>query len=544
MTIWRLNSRFNCSEYCISFTHKKISSSFGRYFFVYTKFQLIDKYHILIDQHASLWEKFLKKGFWLYLFSFIIAPIGYIVKIILSGNLSVWDIWLIYGIISLITLLSSFSDFGIRESLLFYLPKYYNKKEFARIKSLLLLAFIIQWFTSITLACIFFFWSEILWEHYFENNISWQIIKVFSMFFLWINTFQLINNFFLSVQNTFLQKSMEFVRSCFILFSVIIILFFSEWTIIQFSYAWIIWLYIWLLLSWIIFYHKYYKIYLKSERIMIDFDEFKNIFIYAFIVFLWAQASTILSQIDMQMIIVLLGTESAWYYTNYLSIIGIPFILIAPIFAFLLPVFSELYSKNKESRDIIKIKKNLQDFTCSLWISLNIFFFVFATYIAYVLFWENFLLSWEILKYSILLLTFNFLLQINFNILATIWKIKNRLYIIIFTIFINVIGNYILIQYLWVYGAAIMTWLSWIIMWVLSEIYVWEKMRVWLNYSSLGKHIWLFWILWFLIHLFIIPYLLLENRLIVFLFISWIWLIWFWIYFFLNKKIILSLTKK
>jgi hypothetical protein len=38
----------------------------------------------MIDQHGSLGEKFLKKGFWLYLFSFIVAPFGYLVKIIIS----------------------------------------------------------------------------------------------------------------------------------------------------------------------------------------------------------------------------------------------------------------------------------------------------------------------------------------------------------------------------------------------------------------------------------------------------------------------------
>jgi len=46
----------------------------------------------MIDQYASLGEKFLKKGFWLYLFSFIIAPMGYIIKIIISGELTVEEV--------------------------------------------------------------------------------------------------------------------------------------------------------------------------------------------------------------------------------------------------------------------------------------------------------------------------------------------------------------------------------------------------------------------------------------------------------------------
>jgi hypothetical protein len=50
----------------------------------------------MIEQHGSLAEKFLKKGFWLYLFSYIIAPIGYVIKIILSGTVSVSDIGILY----------------------------------------------------------------------------------------------------------------------------------------------------------------------------------------------------------------------------------------------------------------------------------------------------------------------------------------------------------------------------------------------------------------------------------------------------------------
>jgi hypothetical protein len=46
----------------------------------------------MIEQHKTLSEKFIKKGFWLYLFSFIIAPIGYVIKIIISGNISVSDL--------------------------------------------------------------------------------------------------------------------------------------------------------------------------------------------------------------------------------------------------------------------------------------------------------------------------------------------------------------------------------------------------------------------------------------------------------------------
>jgi O-antigen/teichoic acid export membrane protein len=88
---------------------------------------------------------------------------------------------------------------------------------------------------------------------------------------------------------------------------------------------------------------------------------------------------------DMQMIIYLLGTQDAGYYTNYLSIISIPFMIITPIFALLFPVFSELHSK-KEYSKITLIKNMLGKNLIHIAIMVNILFFVFAEILAYILF--------------------------------------------------------------------------------------------------------------------------------------------------------------
>ena len=56
----------------------------------------------MINHSESLAEKFIRKGFWLYLFSFLVGPLGYVVKIILSHDLSVEEIGLLYGILSFV----------------------------------------------------------------------------------------------------------------------------------------------------------------------------------------------------------------------------------------------------------------------------------------------------------------------------------------------------------------------------------------------------------------------------------------------------------
>lgn len=471
----------------------------------------------MIEQHNSLAEKFLKKGFWLYLFSFIIAPIWYIIKIIISWELSVEEVWIIYWIISLITLLAAYNDLWVTESLKYFLPQYITEKRYDKVKTILSLAFIVQLSTSIIIAWFLFYWADFLGEHYFKNELAVSTLKIFSVFLLWYNIFQLVNTFFLAIQNTFYNKLTEFFRMLFILISVLIIFFFDLSSIKNYSYTWVIWLYVWIITALIIFIKKYYSKYLAKEKIIWDKKLIKTILKYSLISFLWIQTTTILSQIDMQMIIYLLWVKEAWYYTNYLSIIIIPFILIWPILSFLFPVFSELNSK-KDYNKINKLKELYNKYFITIISITSILFFLFSDIIAYILFGEKFLKSWEILKYSVLLIIFNFLYHFNANILTWIGKVKEKLKITSIIVVINIITNYIFIKQIWVYWAALATWLWWIIIWLLSEYYLWKKFRVKFNYFFFIKNIIISLILWFFIYKYVLIYFNELNRIKMFLY--------------------------
>jgi O-antigen/teichoic acid export membrane protein len=319
----------------------------------------------------------------------------------------------------------------------------------------------------------------------------------------------------------------------FVMISVLFIFFYDLSSLINYSYTWIIWLYIWVIISLLIFYKKYYKIYFKNEKIIFEKNLVLKISKYAWLVFIWASAWTILGQIDMQMIIYLLDTTQAWYYTNYLSIIWIPFIIIWPIFWLLFPIFSEMNSK-WEVEKIKLIKSIFEKNFLALWIAFNILFFVFAEIIAYTLFWEKFIESWVILKYSILLLVFNLLLQINFNIMAWIWKVSERVKIIFIAVVFNFITNLIFINLIWVYWAALATWIGWILIWILSEYYLWKEYKTKFNYKYLFKNIFLMWWLWIIIYKFVLIFFEWLSRINSMLLLTAFSIIYFWIFIIIN----------
>lgn len=65
----------------------------------------------MLLKEESLSRKFITKGAWLYLFVFLTAPLGYVIRIILTGDLNPSEIGIIYGTISLLSLLGTYTDF-------------------------------------------------------------------------------------------------------------------------------------------------------------------------------------------------------------------------------------------------------------------------------------------------------------------------------------------------------------------------------------------------------------------------------------------------
>jgi len=70
--------------------------------------------HTTIDllEDENLGQKLVKKGFWLYLFSYLIAPAGYLVRLLISNSpeVSVSDVGILYTIIGLVNFLNVYND--------------------------------------------------------------------------------------------------------------------------------------------------------------------------------------------------------------------------------------------------------------------------------------------------------------------------------------------------------------------------------------------------------------------------------------------------
>lgn len=301
------------------------------------------------DNHY--FSRLLRKNIWIYFFSFLIAPTGYIVKIVISNSVSVEELGTLYAVMSLMTILGSYNDFGMTESLNYFLPGYIHDKDKKKITSTFAMALVTNMFTSIILSLLLFFGSGWLADNYFNIPLAGTLLKILIVQFFAQNIFATLNTFFQSIQDTRLQKSVDFARMFLLMFTVCGLWFVDMHTIQSYAWAWSVTIFGGLLISMAMLIRKYHSYFIVSGW-RFSLSDYKHVLKYAFWVMMSANVGMLLSQVDMQMVVYMLGAESAGYYTNYLSLIRIPFLFLLPGVYFLFPVFSDLMKRGEERKVI------------------------------------------------------------------------------------------------------------------------------------------------------------------------------------------------
>lgn len=145
-------------------------------------------------------------------------------------------------------------------------------------------------------------------------------------------------------------------------------------TLYTYSIAWVSGIFIAILFSGYLVYQRYYKQYFLNVPIIRDTTLRKTFLLYAFPTFLTANIGLLFSQIDAQLVTFLLGNEAQGYYSNYLSVLSIPFLIIAPIIGFLFPVITELHSRKRlEKMQHLHETLTLVFIILAIWISIFMF---------------------------------------------------------------------------------------------------------------------------------------------------------------------------
>ena len=115
------------------------------------------------------------------------------------------------------------------------------------------------------------------------------------------------------------------------------------------------------------------------------------------------------------------------------------------------------------------IKSHFRDFSFAIAPALAFYFTICGPELARFFFTNKFVESGNVLAWSAPFLVFNFLIQINFQILGGLGKIKERMKILLVGLGFNVVLNFAFIKLFGVYGSALAVGVSWIPIWFLSN---------------------------------------------------------------------------
>lgn len=496
---------------------------------------------LLTDE--SLSKKLIKKWFWLYFFWYLAAPVWYITRLIISNspNVSVSDFWLMYGIISFITLLYTYNDLWLTESLQFFLPRFNIHKEYNNIKTAIWFSLATEITTWIMISIGLRFWSNRLSIHYFHDENASTILKYFCFYFIWTNVLQVLQSIFRAFQKTFEYQLSEFIKAASILVFTTIC-FFLDGDIESYSLCRIIWLGITIIITRFL-YKKYRKPLMRWFFCLKKFI-IKDYVKYALRAFIWIWIWGLFWQIILQMVIFFLWSESAWYYSNFLSLFSIWVTIIWPIISLIFPIASELYEKDNKDK-LWQLISYFYNYFSIIILSFSILFIIFGTEISTILFWIHYLASWILLQYIGIFLPFNLLASFNYGVLSGIGKVKERVIITCLSCILTIILWYIGIKNFGILWAGFAFWLSNVFNWALSFILL-KKQRYSLSFKwefSI-KNIILLTILWLSIYLIKTHFIdINENRLYTLLKVISIWLFYYGFIILINQKEFKNLLK-
>lgn len=431
---------------------------------------------LLADQ--PLGHKLIKKGFWLYFFMIFTAPVGYLIKVIVSNSLSVEDIGIFYSVLGFIMLVSTYHDLGLTEALKYFLPKYRIEKKYDEYKTTIIWTLITQVIIGTIIAIAIYFGADRLAIHHFRSIEAVQIIKTLARYFIGVNFISVFLSVYTAFQDTIAYSILEAARLYITLWFTLFFRLTSTLTVDNFSIAWITGILVGMAITGIIFFKKYWHT-LTKGKIVFSPVLIKTQLKYAFRVFLWINIGSLLGLVDQQIVINLLWPKDAGYYSNYFSLLTTYSIIISPLLLRVFPIVTELITKN-QMHQLKMLQDILYKYFSVFALSIGWLFAIFGKEIAIVLFGTKFLYSWELLVYSWPFLIINVLYIINFAILAWLGKVRARVKILWIALLLNVLIN-IALLYVFKIGlpGAVIAMIIWrVILWWWSLNIIQKNLKI------------------------------------------------------------------
>jgi len=410
------------------------------------------------------YKSLFKKTASVYFLTYLAAPLAYLVKILYARSFDLVEFGLIYSIIGFISIISIFNDFGLTETLNYYGARFYEKKEYSKIKGALIFATLTQTITGIIILLALLFLSPYLAANYFKNAGAEILLRWFLVYFLFLNISKPFIQLFPATQNYHYAPLSDIIRHLLTLvLSVIAITFLKEIKFIGIAWgmAYFLLFVCYLKLSLL----KFPEIY--SAKADLSFSLYNKLLRYAIIIVISSGTFLLLSRIDIVFLTYFRSLEEVALYSVAFSLSSIIYTLTHPITGIIFPLTSKL-SISENWEHITNLIRGMYNLGLFLSLPLLVMFISFPVEVISLLFGYKYAAAKTcliILSFSYFITTLN---MFNFQIISGIGMVKKRAKIMYIGTAVNVIANYLLIPQMGIIGAAWGTLLSILTLFILS----------------------------------------------------------------------------
>ncbi len=411
------------------------------------------------------------------------AFFAYLIRIFLARSLSPNDFGLFYAIFTFLIFLLIFRDIGLGTALVRFIPKYNVRKDYSKIKTLVLSSLLFQFISSLIMAGVLILISSLLAKHYFKVEISSPILQLFTLYIFTSLLFLNVRHLLRAFQNIFWFSIAEIIRD--ISFLVITLMFFTTgWQIFGAVLGFILCN----LVAFLILLFpasKYFFIFKHKTK---DFwKTTKQLFQFGIPVIFTGIGEKVISYIDVLILTYFVSLTAVGIYNIIMPTAMVFLFLARSVSSVLLPMISELWEK----KDMKRISAGFRlIYSYSFVITIPVLFtaFTFSDILIRLFFGNEYVsatLAFKILLVGVLCYI---VAQVNHSALSGIGKPKEATKIILVIAVINILLNFILIPHFKLTGAAIATAVSYVIALVISTLRLVKFIKVappWLNWLKI-----------------------------------------------------------
>jgi O-antigen/teichoic acid export membrane protein len=389
---------------------------------------------------------------------------AYLIRILLARNLTVAEYGFVYSVFALFGLFSVFQNMGMDQALVKYIAEFKSKKLDEKIKSSIVTAACIQFFSAVIIGLLFILFSNFIASNYFHDASLAVYIRVYAIAVILSPSFLIFKAIFQGFQKMFYFSLIEFLQMSFIFVATLILLELGFGLMSPFvAYASVY------TLNILFYYLAVGRVFRQFWKVNFCFDRklTKKLVFFGAAVMLVGMAGIIFNYLDTFILTLFRSLEEVGLYNTSFPTARVLWTLSGTLGLVLLPLSSELWAK----KDLVRLKEGvrmLYKYSLMLIIPASLVFFIFPSFVLLVLFGGQYIPGANALRILAVGTIFFTISQVNNSMLTGIGKPQIVSKMMLIAAAVNLLGNIVLIPYYGIEGAAFSTIFSFFVLMVLS----------------------------------------------------------------------------